>query len=141
MSRMFSETGWRDLRRHLGGVGLATLTAIAPSAVAFVAVGAVRFAFDDRSFWDSQRSSLSRLWYLALAFLIVSAVPMFVLVRRGWDAAAAFVIDQGYWKVLVAVYLVVPVLVGVALFVVGNLVAVLVVAAVLLILFAVVGGF
>ncbi len=138
---MFSEAGFQNVRSQLAIVGLATILAAPVAALVFFILASVGFAFDDRTFWNSQSHSLVRFWYALLLFVVAAAPPAFILLRRGPRAAAGFVIDRGYWKVLLTVFVILPAVVGVVAFVAGHVVAVLAVLAVLLVLFAIVGGF
>ncbi len=138
-SKLLSEDAFQNLRHHLATLGLALLLALPVAALVFFTVAAVRFAFDDRTFWNSQSNALAQFWYALALFVIVATPATFILLRRGYRAAAEFVVDRGYWKILLTIYVVLPLTVGVITVVAGHLVAVLVVL-VLLLLFVVLNG-
>jgi len=140
-SRFFSEIAFQNLRSNLATVGLALLLAAPIAGLVFFAIASVRFAFDDRTFANSQSHSLAEFWYILLLFMIALAPVTFVLLRRSYDAAVGFVVDRGYWKVLLAVYVLFPLAAGIVAFVVGHFIAVLVVVALLLIVLSITGGF
>lgn len=141
LSRYVTEESFQNLRGNLTALFVAGLLALPFALGAFLGVFAVRFAFDDRTFWNSQAHSLAQFWYALLLF-VSSALPVtFILIRRGQREAVRFVVDRGYWKILFTVVVVLPLAVGLIAFVASHLVAVLIVIVILLILIAVGGGF
>ncbi len=127
-----------------GRFGLAVLGALAIGALWFVVLGSLVFALDDRDFWSEQLHLLTQYWYVFAIVATAAVAPLFIALRDGTRAARQFVLDRGYWKVLLAGWLVMPALVAVVVFVATNLVAVLVTIAVLfavlLVLIFTVGG-
>lgn len=139
-SRLLSEDAFQQLRGHLATLGLALLSALPVGGLVFLVLAAVRFAFDDRTFWNSEAHSLAEFWYALLLFVVAAAPTTFVVLRRGFRAVAGFVVDRGYWKVLLTVYLVLPAAFVMIAFVAGHLIAVLIVLVLLLVLLAITGG-
>lgn len=140
-SRLRSEDAFQSLRGHLATLGWATLLAAPTGAGMFFALGALRFAVDDRTLWDSVIHSIVQFWYVLLLFVLVAMPPALVLVRSGRHDAAAFVTERGYGKLLLAIYLVIPAIAALVAFVVGHVVIVLIVLAVLFVILIHTGGF
>ena len=135
------EAAFQSLREHLATVGLAVLIAMPIAFVAFFGLGALRFAVDDRTLWNSVAHSMVQFWYVLVAFVLVAFPPAMVAVRRGGREAADFIADRGYWKVLVIAFVVVPALAALVAFIVGHVLLVLIILVVLIVILVHTGGF
>ena len=140
-SRLRSEDAFQSLRGHLAALGRAILLAAPAGMVVFFGLGALRFAVDDRTLWDSVAHSVVQFWYVLLVFVLVAIPPALMLVRRGQHEAAAFVTQRGYGTFLLAIYLVIPAIAAAVAFVLGHVLIVLLVLAVLFVILLHTGGF
>ena len=140
-SRLRSEDAFQSLRGHLAALGRAMLLAAPAGVGVFFALGALRFAVDDRTLWDSVAHSIVQFWYVLLVFVVAAIPPALVLVRRGRHEAAAFITQRGYGTFLLAIYVVIPAVAAVVAFVLGHVLIVLLVLAVLLVILLHTGGF
>ncbi len=122
---------WAHVRRIAIAVGMAAVV----SAVAMLLIGSATLAFDNRSFGQHQRHFFLRFWLLFPIF-VVGACPVTVtLMRSGRDSAIALMRTRRYWKVIVGVFVVLPVAVALAIFVATNVVMILLAVVVLIVLF------
>lgn len=141
LGRLASEDAFQSLRGHLAALGWAALIAAPAGFAVFFALGALRFAVDDRSLWNSVVHSIVQFWYVLVVFVVVAIPPALVYVRRGRHVATAFVTERGYGRAMLAIYLVIPAIAALIAFVLGHVLVVLVLLAVVFVILLHTGGF
>ncbi|MCU1365509.1 MAG: hypothetical protein JWN39_1148 [Ilumatobacteraceae bacterium] len=141
LPRFIGEEAFQTLRGHLASVGLALALAIPAACAVFFGLGALRFALDDRTLWDSVAHSIVQFWYMLVAFVLVAFPPALIAVRRGGHEAAEFIGARGYWKALLIAYVIIPAVAAIVAFVVGHILIVLLILVVVIVIIAHSGGF
>ncbi|MCU1401188.1 MAG: hypothetical protein JWN62_4297 [Acidimicrobiales bacterium] len=141
LPRFIGEEAFQTLRGHLASVGLALAIAIPGAFAVFFGLGALRFALDDRTLWNSVAHSIVQFWYVLIAFVLVAFPPALIAVRRGRHEAAEFIGERGYWKAMLIAYAIIPTIAAIVAFVVGHVLIVLVILVVVIVIIAHSGGF